>query len=77
MTTSCSGPPTFEANGSLRDQFVTYLVGCGFTPTEGACLFDNLDFDDPAVLSGQSDAMLPAFDACDIDASRIAEIGGA
>ena len=74
---SCSQAPTFDAGGSLRDQFVGYLIGCGFTPTESACLFDNLDFDDPAVLSGDTDAMLPAFQACDIDASRMAEIGRA
>ena len=76
-TASCSAPPTFETTSPLRDQFVDYLVSCGFTPSEGACLFDHLDFDDPAVLAGDSKAMLPAFEACDIDASRMAEIGGA
>lgn len=73
----CSSPPAFDANRSLREQFVTYLATCGFTQTEGECLFDHLDFDDPAVLSGDTDAMLPAFEACNIDASRMAEIGGA
>ena len=73
----CSEPPAFDSDSPLRDQFVSYLVGCGFTQLEGACLFDHLDFDDPAVLAGDTDAMLPAFRACDIDASRMAEIGGA
>jgi len=76
-TASCAEPPAFDSATPLRDQFVSYLVGCGFTQLEGACLFDHLDFDDPAVLAGDTDAMLPAFQACDIDASRMAEIGGA
>jgi hypothetical protein len=67
----------FDAATPLRDQFVSYLVDCGFTQLEGACLFDHLDFDDPAVLAGDTDAMLPAFQACGIDSSRMAEIGGA
>jgi len=76
-TASCAEPPAFDSATPLRDQFVSYLVGCGFTQLEGACLFDHLDFDDPAVLAGDTDAMSPAFQACDIDASRMAEIGGA
>ena len=76
VAASCSEPPTFDAAGPLRDQFVSYLIGCGFAPAEGGCLFDHLDFDDPAVLAGDTDAMLPAFQACGIDASRMAEIGG-
>jgi hypothetical protein len=74
-TPACSQPPAFDPNGSLRDQFVTYLVSCGFTQSESACLFEHLDFDDPAVLAGDPDAMLPAFEACNIDADRMAEIG--
>jgi hypothetical protein len=74
---SCAAPPTFDASSPLRDQFVSYLVVCGFTQSESACLYDHLDFDDPAVLAGDADAMLPAFRACDIDASRMAEIGRA
>ena len=71
----CSQPPAFDPGGSLRDQFVSYLVGCGFTPSEAACLFEHLDFADPAVLAGDPDAMLPAFETCNIDANRMAEIG--
>jgi hypothetical protein len=73
---ACSQSPAFDPNGSLRDQFVTYLVGCGFTPSESACLFEHLDFEDPAVLAGDPSAMLPAFEACNIDTARMAEIGG-
>jgi hypothetical protein len=72
---SCSQSPPFDPNGSLRDQFVTYLVSCGFTQSEAACLFEHLDFDDPAVLAGDPDAMLPAFETCNIDTDRMAEIG--
>ena len=75
-TPTCSQSPAFDPNGSLRDQFVTYLVGCGFTQSESACLFEHLDFDDPAVLAGDPDAMLPAFESCNIDADRMSEIGG-
>jgi hypothetical protein len=74
-TPVCSQPPAFDPEGSLRDQFVAYLVGCGFTQSESACLFEHLDFDDPAVLAGDQDAMLPAFEACNIDSDRMAEIG--
>jgi hypothetical protein len=72
---ACSQSPAFDPNGSLRDQFVAYLESCGFTQSESACLFDHLDFDDPAVLAGDPDAMLPAFEACDIDADRMDELG--
>jgi hypothetical protein len=72
----CAESPAFDPAGPLRDQFVGYLVGCGFTEPEAACLFDQLDFDDPAVLAGEPDAMAPAFEACSIDVGRMAEIGG-
>jgi hypothetical protein len=72
----CAEPPAFDPDAPLRDQFVGYLVGCGFTEPEAACLFDQLDFDDPAVLAGEPDAMAPAFEACGIDVGRMAEIGG-
>ena len=75
-TPTCSQSPAFDPNGSLRDQFVAYLVGCGFTQSESACLFEHLDFEDPAVLAGDPNAMLPAFEACNIDTDRMAEIGG-
>lgn len=72
----CAGAPQFDPAGALREQFVDYLVGCGFSPSDGGCLFDNLDFDDPRVTAGEPGAMVPAFEACGIDASRIVEIGG-
>ena len=71
---SCSESPPFDPNGSLRDQFVTYLVGCGFSQSEATCLFEHLDFADPAVVAGDPDAMLPAFESCNIDVKRMAEI---
>ena len=74
-TPACSQSPAFDPNGSLRDQFVAYLVGCGFTQSESTCLFEHLDFEDPAVLAGDPEAMLPAFEACNIDTDRMAEIG--
>jgi len=74
---SCEQSPAFDLNGSLHDQFVSYLVGCGFTQPEAACLFAHLDFGDDAVLAGDPKAMLPAFQACNIDVDRMAEIGGA
>ena len=74
---SCSDAPVFDPARPLREQFVDYLVACGFTDPEAACLFDNLDFDDPGVLAGNVDAMVPAFEECKIDVARMVEIGGA
>jgi len=76
-TASCSEAPTFDPDGALRDQFLAYLVTCGFSQPEAACLFDHLDFTDPAVVAGDPGAMMPAFQECHIDADRMAEIGGA
>lgn len=74
---TCAGSPAFDVEGPLRDQFVDYLVACGFTKPEAACLFDHLDFEDPAVLAGDASAMAPAFESCQIDVDRMAEIGDA
>jgi hypothetical protein len=71
---SCSEPPDFDLDAPLREQFVDYLAACGFTQSEAACLFDHLDFDDPAVQAGDPDAMVPAFETCKIDVDRMAEI---
>ena len=71
---SCSEQPAFDVDAPLREQFVAYLIACGFTQPEAACLFDHLDFDDPAVLAGDPDAMVPAFETCRIDVDRMAEI---
>ena len=76
-TASCSEPPAFALDRPLREQFVDYLAACGFTQPEAACLFDHLDFEDPAVLAGDPDAMVPAFETCRIDVDRMAEIGKA
>jgi hypothetical protein len=74
--TACGTEPAVDLEASLRDQFVAYLASCGFTAEEAGCLFDNLDFGDPAVASGQSEPIVAAFDVCGIDQSRAAEIGG-
>jgi hypothetical protein len=71
----CSAAPTFDPDSPLRQQFLAYLVTCGFTEPEAACLFDHLDFTDPAVAGGDPDAMAPAFEECRIDGGRLAEIG--
>jgi hypothetical protein len=72
---ACSAAPTFDPDSPLRQQFLAYLVTCGFTEPEAACLFDHLDFTDPAVAGGEPDAMAPAFEECRIDVERLAEIG--
>jgi hypothetical protein len=71
---SCPEQPAFDLDGPLREQFVEYLVSCGFTQPEAACLFDHLDFEDPAVLGGDPAAMAPACERCRIDVDRMAEI---
>jgi hypothetical protein len=73
---ACGSGPAIDPDGSLRDQFVGYLASCGFTPEEATCLFDNLDFTDPAVAGGESAPIVAAFGACGIDQTRAAEIGG-
>ena len=72
----CAPAPVFDPSGSIRDQFVDHLVGCGFTADEAGCLFDHIKFDDPDVAAGDPEAMVPAFEACAIDPSRVVEIGG-
>jgi hypothetical protein len=72
----CAPAPVFDPSGSIRDQFVDHLVGCGFTADEAGCLFDHIKFDDPDVAAGDPEAMVPAFEACSIDPSRVVEIGG-
>jgi hypothetical protein len=74
LSESCSEPPAFDLGQPLREQFVDYLVTCGFTQPEAACLFDHLDFENPAVLAGDPDAMVPAFETCRIDVDRMTEI---
>ena len=76
LATSCSEPPAFDLEAPLRGQFVDYLVACGFTRPEAACLFDHLDFEDASVREGDPDALVPAFDTCGIDVDRMAQIGG-
>jgi hypothetical protein len=66
----------FDPSGDIRGQWIDHLVSCGFTAEEAGCLFDHIKFDDPDVAAGDPEAMLPAFDACFIDQSRIDEIGG-
>jgi hypothetical protein len=73
---TCGSGPVIDPEGSLRDQFVGYLASCGFTPQEATCLFDNLDFGDPAVAGGESGPIVAAFGECGIDQARAAEIGG-
>jgi hypothetical protein len=75
-TSGCDAAPIFDPSGPIRDQWVDHLVNCGFTADEAGCLFDHIKFDDPDVAAGDPEAMLPAFQACFIDQSRIDEIGG-
>lgn len=62
--------------GSVRDQVIAELVRTGFTEEEAACFFDHIDFTDP---DGAEDtgAIMEMLDECDIDMSRLMEIGEA
>jgi hypothetical protein len=76
-TTASSGgcsTPTFDPSGELRDQFVGYLVACGFTAQEGDCIYERLDFSDPAVMAGDIEAILAAIEGCGITPERMEEI---
>jgi len=63
------------ADGTVREQIVTSLVELGFEVEEASCIVENLDV---SAYVGSSDTALiiEAFDACEIDISRLAEIGG-
>jgi hypothetical protein len=63
------------ADGTVREQIVTSLVELGFEVEEASCIVENLDV---SAYVGSSDTALiiEAFDACGIDISRLAEIGG-
>ena len=65
--------PEFE--GTIRDQAVLGLVEAGFTEAEANCLFENLDFTDPAVLEDVT-ALLEVFTDCGISLDRLAQLGG-
>jgi hypothetical protein len=69
-----SGFDTSE--GTLREQLVEQLTATGFTDEEANCLVDVLDFNDPAVQSGDQSAIIDAFSECDIDLTRLTELGG-
>lgn len=62
--------------GSVRDQVIAELVRTGFTEEEAACFFDHIDFTDP---DGADDtgAIMEMLEECDIDISRLMEIGEA
>jgi hypothetical protein len=61
--------------GTIRDQAVAEFVNSGFTEQEASCIFDNLDFTDPAV-GDDTNAIVAVFDLCAIDLARLAELGG-
>ena len=65
--------PEFE--GTIRDQAVLGLVEAGFTEAEANCLFENLDFTDPAALEDVT-ALLEVFTDCGISLDRLAQLGG-
>jgi len=65
--------PEFE--GTIRDQAVLGLVESGFGEAEANCLFENLDFTDPAALEDVT-ALLEVFTDCGISLDRLAQLGG-
>ena len=65
--------PEFE--GTIRDQAVLGLVESGFGEAEANCLFENLDFTDPAALEDVT-ALLEVFTDCGISLERLAQLGG-
>lgn len=62
--------------GTLREQLVTQFESIGLTNAEANCIADNLDFNDPAVQSGDIAAMLDVFGECGISLERLGELGG-
>lgn len=62
--------------GTLREQLVTQFESIGLSNAEATCIADNLDFNDPAVQSGDIASMLDVFDQCGIGLDRLGELGG-
>lgn len=62
--------------GSIRDQIVSQFVSIGFTQDEAECMANGVDPTDESIMSGDQDAILGLFEACDIPLSRLAELGG-
>lgn len=62
--------------GTIREQLVTQFVTIGFTQDEAECIADGVDPTDADVLSGDEQAIIALFEACDIPPSRLAELGG-
>lgn len=60
-------------SGPIVDQVVASLVESGFTDAEARCVFGELDFADPSVLTDAS--IGAAFVTCGIDEARLEEIG--
>ncbi len=74
-TPGSSGNDFDPGAGTIREQATAELVASGFTEAEASCIFDNLDFTDPA-LADDMTAIVGVFDLCEIDLARLAEIGG-
>lgn len=62
--------------GTLREQLIVQFESIGLTNAEATCIADNLDFNDPAVQSGDVAAMLDVFGQCNISLDRLGELGG-
>lgn len=76
-TSDDAGDADFDpANGTLREQLIVQFESIGLDTDEATCIADNLDFDDPAVQSGDIGAMLGVFEDCGIGLDRLAELGG-
>jgi hypothetical protein len=71
-----AGENDFDAAfGTVREQAIAELVDNGFTEQEASCVFDGFDFTDPDV-GDDTNAILGVFESCDIDLTRLAELGG-
>lgn len=62
-------------DGTLREQIISQFEAIGLTASEATCIAENLDFNDPAVQSGDIASMLGFFEACGISINRLAELG--
>ncbi len=72
-----AGSGSFDpAGGTLREQMVAQFESIGLSSDEASCIASNLDFNDPAVQSGDIASMLSVFEECGIGIDRLAELGG-
>ncbi len=74
--TGTSEPEDFDPGaGTIREQMIAQFESLGLSSSEADCLASNLDFNDPAVQTGDITAMFAVFEECGIDPTQLGGSG--